>query len=425
MKDLVEHIRTIHFTLLVIVLTMTVALYTEKKASLVRAASDAALIQYLADHPIPMADAIFHELDVEEGEREIPPEDFGRAVRTGTYAITDRFNKRVDVDIPVQWLYVAPTDDGDLRGDPIPEIENLGGFFDFWDGLQNGRRALVPIVLEEKADGCSKIQRRGDLPSQQELESKGEPPASPIEYPAQFSFTAKKVSDRSWEITPTVHQTAKLNSGDFCTFKTVTVTPVPIKLRDAFRDAATQAKADATHWDRSSSDQVFSDLKKASKDGEHTPLQDLAHELDERAKSETESVELFNAKVPGRAIPIFGTFLLICCELYLLAHLSELKTVAARKTSVKENDLPTGYIGLYNSLGSVILSISTLIAAPLIPFGLLCVKSWHSPPPHAFEAYLAVSVISFIIGCLCAMVAWDIRKTIGKIPVESSPSVSP
>jgi hypothetical protein len=74
------------------------------------------------------------------------------------------------------------------------------------------------------------------------------------------------------------------------------------------------------------------------------PLDQLAGALRERANSDTERVELFQAKLPVEAIASYGAFVLIISQFYLLAHLLELRRMAQ---ALPRPDWPTGYVGLY------------------------------------------------------------------------------
>jgi hypothetical protein len=63
MKDLVEHIRTVHFTLLIVALVLTAALQIEKKRPLERAADDAEALLQLTERWPETIDAIYKQLD--------------------------------------------------------------------------------------------------------------------------------------------------------------------------------------------------------------------------------------------------------------------------------------------------------------------------------------------------------------------------
>src|SRR6266851_267902 len=82
-------------------------------------------------------------------------------------------------------------------------------------------------------------------------------------------------------------------------------------------------------WGDGQSKDEFTELAAASKYLENAPLANLAAALRDRANTDTERIELFQTKLPPSAIPKYGFAILILCQLYLLAHLQELRRTIA------------------------------------------------------------------------------------------------
>jgi hypothetical protein len=168
-----------------------------------------------------------------------------------------------------------------------------------------------------------------------------------------------------------------------------------------FAGIAPQAKK----WENGQSKDEFTDLLAESKYLEDLPVDRLAGSLRERANVDTDQVELFQAKLPVEAIATYGALVLITCQLYLLAHLIELRRLAQR---IDRDNWPSGYIGLYeNRLLSVCIFI-TLVAWPPFPLFLLARTARDK-----FSLYYGWSalVVSTVVALVSAITLALVRKT--------------
>src|SRR5437764_1388378 len=144
-----------------------------------------------------------------------------------------------------------------------------------------------------------------------------------------------------------------------CDFMAIQVPSIRLELANVFGGVVPQA----TKWGTGASSDEFKDLIAETKYLEDTPLLQLARSLRERANTDTERIELFQAKLPVEAIATYGALVLIICQLYLLAHLLELRRLAQ---GLPRAEWPTGYIGLYHNRSIFLFTfVSTAVWPPL------------------------------------------------------------
>jgi FtsH-binding integral membrane protein len=143
------------------------------------------------------------------------------------------------------------------------------------------------------------------------------------------------------------------------------------------------------------SKEQFSDLLSASRYLEDLPLHSLAAALRQRADTDTDRVELFQAKLPATAIPTYGSLILLVCQFYLLGHLLELRR---RLSTDLTEPWPSGYLGLYPDRLMSGFAIASLSAFPPIPLLMALLQN-----KGALRLVgVAVFVISAIVGVVSA-----------------------
>lgn len=112
MKDLVDHIRTVHFTVLIVALVLTIALQWHKKPQLERAASDAQAILLLDQKWSRIEDAFRKPTELHAAVR--TPSKGARlaGIRPGRYMLrgyTVYPHRPVTFSVPTTWIYVDAT----------------------------------------------------------------------------------------------------------------------------------------------------------------------------------------------------------------------------------------------------------------------------------------------------------------------------
>jgi hypothetical protein len=165
----VDHIRTVHFTVLVVALILTAALQFDKRRPLERAAADMDAISHLGQrwpdtlaHLQTAADEIMdHDLlavSQPRGVELVFPE---RGVYQTSALKSRKGNSELKFRVIKKWIYVDDTaDDDDELLDRLPKRwTNLHEFFDFWDSFHDGRGAIIPLVLgyTKAASNCNVI----------------------------------------------------------------------------------------------------------------------------------------------------------------------------------------------------------------------------------------------------------------------------
>lgn len=393
MKDLVEHIRTVHFTVLVVALILLVASGIEKKRPLQQAASDAEALLLLQQRWADVNAELKKELDAAVSGDQIYYWD-GKSwsttamLRPGPYGldILTQGGARTHLRFEAQeWLYVTNTLEGTSSSSALPfSFSTLGQFLRLWDDFQSGNAAFAPLVLKPQP-------LPGPLPgycAEARAEASGK-------INSGFAFGLER-SGLAWRISPTLgsYSDGRLT----CTYQAVLVRPLNIDLGPVL------AKVAGHNWRKARSAEAFGDLIASSKHLEETPIAQLVDVLRDRADSDTERVELFQAKLPAKTIPTYGSIILIVCQLYLLAHLYELRRVAKGS---QFSEWPTGYIGLYDGR----LTRGLTIVALVCPAASILKVAWSITGPELYYARWAVFGASGILSALSIWTLIVVRRS--------------
>lgn len=399
MKELVEHIRTVHFTVLAVALILVMASGIEKKRPLQRAASDAEALLLVQQR--------WQEVESElkkAGDAAVSADPISYWDGTNWLTATPHMPGLYGSDVLIQgevrrhlrfstqkWLSVTTSVEFPPINSSLTRFSTLGQFLRGWDDFQTGNSAFAPLVLktlplpgycaEAKAEGAGKAD-------------------------SWLTVDSQRSTGGTWKLTPRV--SAYRGSPEItCNFQTVFVRPLHIELGAVFTKVTQQAYV----WRKGSSTEAFGDLIAASKHLEETPLAQLVDILRDRADSDTERVELFQAKLPAETIPTYGSFILIICQLYLLAHLKELRRLT-KGSHVSE--WPTGYIGLYDGRLTWGLTIGALLFPAVAVFRVAW--SFTSPELHSYRwAGLVASAI------LSAFSVWTLIVVRRSGPVGQAP----
>lgn len=412
MKDLVEHIRTVHFTVFVVAFILAIALRGRTKPQLDRAAADAEAILLLQQKWPKVREAFSNAANTSNSLIGLMEPKGGHILESepGRYAVrgyTVYSQRPVTFDVPGRWIYVDGTEPDENIGwgaseelfEKLPTSwKTLKEFLQFWDDHRDGARAFLPFKLAtgDGAKHCKGIEQvtaaRSTFPTAFLI------PHATFKEGWQL-WASLEAMDRD----PNKHKQA-------CDFLKMTVPSIRIDLGNVFAGIVSQANK----WGTGSSSDEFKDLISEAKYLEDSPLGQLAGALRERANTDTERVELFQAKLPFEAIATYGAVVLIICQLYLLAHLLELRRLAQ---NVARIDWPTGYIGLYeNGLIFLFTFVSMAVWPPLPLF--LATRGAEVDSLSRYFAWTAL-VISIATAIASAITLVLIRKTnIPRTPEE-------
>jgi hypothetical protein len=418
MKELVEHIRTIHFTILVVALALTAALQIEPRRPLERAAADAEAILLLSqrwDETFKAIDkAVNEEIDSNAplfpDERKVIVEPklhyHVQTVIKGTGLLSIGFVGSS------RWALIQREADNSYHTtDYLNYWQTLNDFRSFWDGVV-GAPLFVPVVLSRSDPtdtSCGNLRfDRGNGKKETDV-------ASDVFPEANFEYKViSRHGSRTWSMQPELHYFIGRRGttepiSETCLFQPVDVEAVDVNMGRMFQPLTPEA----AHWGNGPSSSEFPELIAASNYLEDTPLQNLASALRDRANADTERVEVFQAQIPASAIPSFGSLILILCELYLLAHLLELRNLIK---SSRPSEWPSGYIGLYSNLFIFSFTIVTLAILPLIPLIWSAIRNTGSTRILS----VAASAISLFLGVGCSWILFSIRKRHLVVPPHST-----
>lgn len=402
MKDLVDHIRTVHFTVFLVALILTIALRGPTKPHLERAASDAEAILFLEQNWQQVTDAFSKAADAESSGPRIFDTSGVQDVflEPGRYEVRGLSvypNRPVIFDIPKRWVYVDGAEEDENIGwgeseelfDKLPSSwKTLKEFLKFWDDHHDGTRAFLPFALATR-NGISNCNAVKSVTEKREVTAFLVPHSKFKE--GWRLWTSLEAMDRDIN----KHKTA-------CEFADLPVDPLRINLGNVLGGIASQNK----RWGTGKSGDEFKDLIAESKYLDEMPLKQLAAVLRERANTDTERVELFQAKIPVEALATYGALVLVICQFYLLAHLLELRRLTK---SMVRSDWPTGYIGLYENRFIFVFTLISMAVWPPLPIMLLA----RSTTTDRFSRYFAwgALIASITIAIASAATLAVIRKT--------------
>jgi hypothetical protein len=115
-----------------------------------------------------------------------------------------------------------------------------------------------------------------------------------------------------WQLHPLIQVPGLELQGETCEFDSMPVGRIHLEksLGLLFKKRVSQAE----HWGAGDSNAEFPELKEFSKHMKDLTLESLALALRERANQQTDTIEIFQAKLPPSAIPTFGCFILLLCQ---------------------------------------------------------------------------------------------------------------
>jgi hypothetical protein len=402
-KELVEHIRAVHFTVFVIALVLTIAIRGHRKPQLDRAADDAEAILLLNQKWRTVTEKL---TAVVNSSADLGFSSAANNARTlevtpGRFSIKGHsvYARPLTFDVEQKWMYVDQTESDENPGwgesqefiGRLPVAwKNLKEFLESWDGFRDGRRAFVQLGLAttNRPTDCGDIERvststRGGYPS-----------AFLVSRPILKGNWILAFGLEAMDEDPNKHKHA-------CDFAPIEVSRWRGDLGAIFAEVTSQA----AKWGNSAAEDAFRDLIAETKYLEDLPIQQLANALRQRANTDTDTVELFQAKIPVEAIATYGALVLIVCQLYLLAHLIELRRLAK---DVALSDWPTGYIGLYQNGLFFVFTFLSMVLWPPVPLYLFT----HGAVTDRSAQYFSWGAViaSLVLGAASARMLASVRN---------------
>jgi hypothetical protein len=399
MAELVDHIRTVHFTVLIVAFTIMIALGVDNQRALGRAAGDAESILHMVEDWDDTVSAIDKEVKANASKAKpisqgidssavVLPEAALYQTRFLRGKLGDAYPKVFNVK--TAWVFVVLNKDGSGEAKPISRWATLNDFLEFWDGQVDGKSVFLPVILQpsEGISHCHDIRVRGALSDQNGV--------------GTITYSINENQDGRYQMDPIVTGppfAPGLPPQQACDFRTLETFPIETDLGHAFHRAGLSDR----RWGNRKSGEEFPELISASKQLRNSPLADLSSALRDRINADPGRIELLQAQMPASAIPTYGSVILVVCQLYLLAHLFELQRLTEHSNPSRE---PTGYIGLYFGAIPRILTILSLAGLP--PYALSAALR-GSPNPIFISGLFAISLI---VGVASVLILDSIKKVI-------------
>jgi hypothetical protein len=405
LKDLVEHIRTVHFTLLVVCLVLLATSFEEKKRPLVRADEDARAVEELSREKDAVLDRINDAAaNAASAAGAVSKETWFGFVEPTSWPVTGRagiIQQPVSVFFKnsSSFVYFASLrqesgadhvglwslSNGADMVDPSAQWRTLADFVAFWD-QEHVFYSLPALHSGDQPPAC---------PTAAALSG----PPSVVLVQGNLQFV--RIGANS--LVPTI--TAQ---GRTCSFARQPGRDLGINVRTMLKKALPYD----VPWNSSASSSAFPELLNAAKGLEELPLSNLVEQLDARVNADTEKVELFQTKIPAAQIAVFGSIMLCACEFYLLLHLRELSRVMTNKGS---EEIPEGYVGLYKDRLSQIFTLLSVAAFPGGCLVLTAIKA-RSESRIGFSVAIGSSIFSAVVSVFTCKEFYRIRTI--STPVE-------
>jgi exonuclease VII small subunit len=430
---LAEHIRTVHFTLLVLCIALPAAISTEKPRSFERARRDLAAIVNLLDDLPRVMKAV--KADVQQrAEQRIQGK--GRALQMGRpIVIRIRVGKEFqcwEFSLRSITLVIPPN-----SGEPgIPISDDLAvkrgpvtmqAFAQFWT---HHRQSRIRLIEEVVADDITISVPEPPLAIEQDEGAVRRRFGLRVLTPTEGTSGPGRVSARS-ECHTTIEKKAHLSAdGPVGRDPLYSYTnpdplldldihlntiPVDLTLQDVIRDNA--HKRD--EWISGSFEDTFKELSEVVKDLPSTEVRELLHEIDKREK-EVQSrggdhVEIFGAKLPTSQIGNWGSAILLAVQFYLWAYISSLRTLVR-----SSGYFPNGaWIGLHdNCVVRVFVSVSVLVFPPGV-LVFVDLRSWAEDVLWVQSARVVVFTLSTLLAVVTALTVFRLWRQLGPSTVNT------
>ena len=260
MKDLIEQIRTVHFTILVVALVLTAALQIERKRPLERAAADAEAVRQLSEKWAESTTAIAADVDkvLADRKEQLLAQYAGLMLGSDSDIFVAEAqhlrplrDPRVLFQTQSSWIYFDADKNEPGNDGSVPKWTTLRQFVDFWDHLHEGTTAFLPLAFlpGDATKFCSNLARV-------------DPRTVGGVRPAMILFSAHRTAADHWTFQ------SGLDAGEpHCKFQPVNLDALTIDLGHAFQTVVPQAAS----WGAGRSTDEFSELLAASKYFEDSP----------------------------------------------------------------------------------------------------------------------------------------------------------
>jgi hypothetical protein len=408
-KDFVEHLRTVHFALVVLGVGLIIVATTQRNPTVARAIDQ-------LDHITALVDGLNGNW-IERYCLELKGALLARQPKNGSDAVGA---KRVVLALAGADNILLPEIQNEClvaESDPRKKVDSLvlqpesnrhlvftrvntelikmgppqtiGEFAKIWDAIDRNPQVVLPISLgdefypEKPENGSLKYTM---LTSAEETNSNKQTSWTKAEFEIrtaldggkQYSFVYR---DKSRALSVPVTQI------DF----------ESLDLLSLFRKL--QPESPQFHWRPGSFAESFPGLSEFSKDRDSATFADLGRALQTELNRGGESFEAFGLKVPSQTITLWGTILLLGVQFYFLTHLMEL----TRRLLPTDPGWEVAWVGVYRGVLARVLLVISAILLPIAAVVVLGVKAIAiTGTKNVWIASIAGMVASAALGFLIA-----------------------
>jgi hypothetical protein len=400
-KDYIEHLRTVHFTLVVACIALVVLITSDHRSAVSNAREELNGIRRIVRN----WDAHWIEKEAAhafDGSK-LPVDAFAADPNVAEIAITTRKGStdvvRLSYDHP-NWM--LNTNDDSLHSvvfsrypyplDTVPV--DLKNFHVFWDSLAKGLSFKVPVELDNP------IVYEGAHPMPVQF-------ISGVETGDHINVT---LSTRTIESDDVLSDYPK---GLYVTNIPIagkTIVAIPVKRYESVRfDPYTRFIPANADWRRGTFAETFPDLSEITKNYEKLDFETLDKILEAEESRTGDSFEAIGIKFPAEGVTRWGLLLILGIQLYLFLHLEELTP----KLKPSDEGWEVAWIGVYKSdISRALYFASTILLPATVAFAL----AYRMPTltRTAWWLRLVALLLGAALSLLLGLLAWiRLRKNLG------------
>ncbi len=392
-QDFVEHIRTVHFSLIAVCLALVGLLQFQKPKDVSLARSQLADIKSAVDNwgSQEVSGAVRNAVARAGGMPTPPNQNVGKFTIASLGWIVAL--------APTSCIWTAPVTNGQgecltnnaWNEQMLKKPATLAAFRDLWDQFSR-KTEVITADSQHVAEKAIIIDASGS-PS---IVTYDPAPGSPNSYSfPDIRFPDPKEKNIIGREFPGISFGLVYYQDDNATKQRLLV-PVPIASRTPVR---VQAALIATHsyWKPGPFGTAFAEVNLATAGIQQNSFETIASNLaDEAAKPKPDSFEVFGVKFPVETASRWGVVLIIGLQLYLWVHLHELSP------RLKEADpgWDVAWIGVYQSLPARALFIACTAVLPFLTIGLLGRHALEQSRNVVWIMYVAALVVSLLLSIL-------------------------
>jgi hypothetical protein len=420
----VEHLRTVHFTLVVVSLALVVLLTSDHKSTVSKARDELKDIGGVInnwDVNWMAAEANNHLTDPKLPSAKLP-DDPGKELIEVTTPDGRKVVLRLHYDGP-NWTVNTRDDELHNTGLPLPpcprELTYAPGsvfeFRQFWDDLAKPLAFKVPFKLDDAPRAfIADLTLSSSLPEEAHFVSGKKPSgevhlklASPADslwaswahgYTKGFYISERALSPDNWITT----SSAGLPSNEYIV--------VAVNEYEAFDfDPQRKLNLPPAVWRHRPFSDAFPNLSNVTQKYEKLRFDEIDNILETEESRAGDSFEAIGIKFPAEGVTRWGLLLILGIQLYLFLHLHELTP----KLKPTDEGWEVAWIGVYKShLARVLYFASSVLLPATAAFAL----AWHMPDQTrtAWWLRLAAMILGTTLSLLLGSLAWrKLRKNSG------------